>query len=98
VFIMNGAVDKSKSVGIILGYRRSKANQYTNQVLIKVLESPSGIAGFIGASVVARDVHGNVYRGKVIRVHSRKKSVVVVRFRRNIPGQLIRSFVEIKKR
>jgi len=81
--------------GVIVGYRRSRARQYNNQVLVKLFVPPAEAHGFIGARVVARDPHGNVYRGRIVKVHSRSRAVVRVFFEPNIPGQLIGSVVEV---
>ena len=81
--------------GVIVGYRRSKARQYNNQVLVKLFVPPSEAHGFIGARVIARDRHGNVYRGRIVKVHSKSKAVVRVFFDPNIPGQMIGSVVEV---
>lgn len=83
--------------GVILGYRRSKAMQYPNQVLIKVFTTPIEVHQFIGTKVVARDLYGNVYKGKILKIHSARNSVVLARFKPNIPGQLIGATVEIFK-
>ena len=84
--------------GVIVGYRRGKAVQYNNQVLVKIFADPSVINTLIGSEIRAEDLYGNIYRGKVIKVHSRRNSVVIARFKPNIPGQLIGQRVEIIKR
>ena len=84
--------------GVIVGYRRSRARQYNNQVLVKVFVPPKDVHSLIGSRVVARDPHGNVYRGRIVKVHSRSGSVVRVFFRPNIPGQMIGSVVEVLPR
>jgi large subunit ribosomal protein L35Ae len=87
----------TKFVGVIKSYRRSGARQYNEQVLVQVFTDPKLVGSLVGAKVIARDKYGNVYRGKVIKVHSFKNCVVVVRFKPNIPGQLLSSRVEILK-
>ncbi len=81
--------------GIILGYRRSKARQYNNQVIVKVLVDPKNVGSLVGAKIIANDRYGNVYRGKIVRVHSFRNCTVIAVFRPNIPGQLIGSIVSI---
>jgi len=81
--------------GVIAGYRLGAGRQYNNQVLIKVFTDPKSVHRLVGARVIVGDRFGNVYRGKVVRVHSSKNCVVVARFRPNIPGQLIGSLVDI---
>jgi large subunit ribosomal protein L35Ae len=85
----------SKFVGVVKGYRRGGARQYNNQVLVQVFTDSKAVGGLVGAKVIARDAHGNVYRGRVVKVHSFKNCIVVARFKPNIPGQLIGSHVEI---
>lgn len=77
--------------GILVSYRRSRARQYNNQVLLKLVSSGLGkVDNLIGCKVLIRDSKGNEYRGKVIGVHGKGvNGVVLVRFRRNIPGQLL---------
>ena len=89
--------ERSEAVvkGVIVGYRRGSAKQYNNQVLIQLFVNPKELHSFIGAKVVASDRYGNVYRGKVVRVHSEGKCIVVARFEPNIPGQLIGSLVDV---
>jgi len=82
-------------VGVIRGYRRGPNDQYPNQALIRVFTDPESLGGLVGARVIARDSHGNVYRGRVLKVLSLKNTTVVARFKPNIPGQLIGSYVEI---
>ncbi|NPA96185.1 MAG: 50S ribosomal protein L35ae [Crenarchaeota archaeon] len=89
--------ERSEAVarGIIVGYRRGSARQYNNQVLIQLFVDPKQVHSFVGSKVVAADRHGNVYRGRIVRVHSESKCVVVARFEPNIPGQLIGSLVDV---
>jgi len=81
--------------GVIRGYRRGPNAQYCNQLLIRVFADPKDLGKLIGAKVVTRDSHGNTYRGRIIRVHSFRNSVVVAKFKPNVPGQLIGHYVEI---
>lgn len=84
-----------KARGVITGYRRGGARQYNNQVLIKVLIDRKRIGSLIGSKILARDRYGNVYRGSVLKIHSYRNSIVVAKFRPNIPGQLLGAPVEI---
>jgi len=87
----------TKINGVILGYRKGNNTQYNNEVYVKVFMDPKSVYGLIGSKVVIRDNHGNVYKGKVVKIHSHKNSIVIVRFDPGIPGQLIRSLVDIIK-
>ncbi|HIP56741.1 MAG TPA: 50S ribosomal protein L35ae [Ignisphaera aggregans] len=81
--------------GVIMGYRRGSNTQYNNQVLVKVFIEPKLVGTLVGAKVIASDRYGNVYRGKIIRIHSFNKSIAVVVFKPNIPGQMIGQLVTI---
>ncbi|MEM0371573.1 MAG: 50S ribosomal protein L35ae [Ignisphaera sp.] len=83
--------------GIIIGYRKSRARQYCNQVLVKLFTDPKNVARFIGADVVVKDFYNNIYRGRVVRVHSYRNCVVIARFKPNIPGQAIGLYVDLFK-
>lgn len=87
--------DVPRIKGVILGYRRSKAVQYNDQVLVKLFAEPTMIASMVGAKVLAKDMHNNVYRGKIIRIHSQRNSVAIAKFKPNIPGQLIGHPIEV---
>lgn len=84
-----------KARGAILSYRRGGARQYNSQVLIKVFIERKNIGSLVGSKVIARDRYGNIYRGKVLKVHSYRNSIAIVKFKPNIPGQLLGSLVEI---
>lgn len=87
----------NKINGVILGYRRGSNIQYNNQVYVKVFVDPEIVHTLVGSKVVAKDVYGNVYKGKVVKVHGRNNSIIIVWFNPNIPGQLIGSLVDIVK-
>jgi len=72
-----------------MNYRRSKARQYNNQVLIKILTPVENLGALVGAKVIAKDKHGNSYKGKIIKVHSWRNQVVRAVFNPNIPGQVL---------
>ena len=81
--------------GAIIGYRRGSARQYNNQVLVKVFVDPKRVGSLVGAKVIASDRYGNVYRGRIVKIHSFSKSIAVVVFKPNIPGQMIGHLVSI---
>lgn len=81
--------------GVILGYKKSRAVQYNNKVLVKLFVEPTIVATTIGRKVVIKDRYNNIYRGRIVRVHSQRNSVVVVKFKPNIPGQLIGQTVDV---
>ncbi|MEM0026167.1 MAG: 50S ribosomal protein L35ae [Zestosphaera sp.] len=94
---MSSKVRMLLGTGVVLGYRFSNREQNPNQVFIKILstilKSPHNL---VGAKVLVKDRHGNVYHGRVIRVHgSGKNKVVIARFNNNLPGQVIGSSVDI---
>lgn len=76
--------------GVVVNYKAGNVRQYNKYLLIKVLDSkyPS-IDALIGCKVLIRDSNGNEYRGKIVKVHSRRNNLVVARMRRGIPGQLL---------
>ncbi len=78
-----------------MGYRRGAGRQYNSQVLVKVFVEPKRVGTLVGAKVIASDRYGNVYRGKIVKIHSFSKSVAIVVFRPNIPGQMIGHIVTI---
>ena len=85
--------------GIIMGYRRGPNTQYTSQVLVKLLiDDPRKAGVFLAGRAVYRDPKGNVYKGRVLRLHGRRNGIVVVRFEPNIPGQAIGGLVEVFKK
>lgn len=83
--------------GVVVGYRRGTNTQYTNQVLIRVVDTVmKRVDNLIGARVLVKDQWGNPYVGKVVRVHARgRNGVVIARFNRNVPGQVIGEPVQI---
>lgn len=94
---MSSRVPIEFGVGVLVGYRVGSRGQNCNQVFVKVLttilKKPHNL---VGAKVVAKDVRGSVYLGRVIRVHgSGKNRTLIVRFNKNIPGQLLGTRVSI---
>ncbi|MCS7112309.1 MAG: 50S ribosomal protein L35ae [Ignisphaera sp.] len=86
-----------KAVGAIVSYRRGGARQYNDHVIVKVFIGREGVGSLVGARAIATDDCGNMYRGRVLKVHSYRNSTVVVKFRPNIPGQLLGASVEFLK-
>jgi len=83
--------------GRILGYLRGHNTQYTNYVLIHLENVDNEYADrFVNRKVKAVDSYGNVYLGKLLRRHSRRKPVFIAKFKPNIPGQLIGSIVVVE--
>lgn len=83
--------------GVAVSYRVGSGGQNTSQVLVKVvstiLKRPHNL---VGARAVIKSSDRRTYSGKVLKVHgSGRNRVVVVRFNRNIPGQLLGSRVSI---
>lgn len=83
--------------GVVMGYRRGMNTQYTNQVLVRVVDTVmKRVDGLIGAKVLVKDQWGNTYVGKVVRVHARgRNNIVIAKFKRNVPGQVIGEPVQI---
>ncbi len=74
--------------GTILGYMRGWNTQYTSYVLVR-LETRDKPDKYIGHRVIAIDQYGNRYIGKILKRHSWKHPVFIVKFKPNIPGSLI---------
>ena len=76
--------------GLVIGYRRGSNTQYEGQVLIRVdgVRDKGAAGRLVGWRVLYRDRHGNVYRGRIVRVHG-GKGVVIAVFKPNLPGQAI---------
>jgi len=74
--------------GLIVGYRLGSNTQYENQVLLRIdgVSDAKNASRYIGWRVIYRDGRGNVYRGKIVRVHG-GKGVVIAVFKPNLPGQ-----------
>ncbi len=83
--------------GIVVGYRRGMNTQYTNQVLVRVIDTVmKRVDSLVGAKVLVKDQWGNSYVGKIVKVHAHgRNNVVIVRFNRNVPGQVIGEPVQI---
>ncbi|GAB6147641.1 50S ribosomal protein L35ae [Stetteria hydrogenophila] len=86
---MEAASAKLTAEGVILGYRLGGGRQYTSHVLVKLFVDRKEVGKFIGGIVRFTDRHGNTYKGRILRRHGAKGSVVLVRFKPNIPGQAI---------
>ena len=81
--------------GIILGYRRGNLRQNTRQVYLKVTYSTKALGNLVGCKVIVKDRYGNTYRGKIVKVHSWRNSVVICVFEPRLPGQLIGSVAQV---
>ena len=87
-----------EATGVIMGYRQGGGRQYTQSVLVKLLNvDPKQAGTFVGGIAVYRDRHGNTYKGRVLRLHGRRNAVVEVRFKPHLPGQAIGDLVTVKK-
>ena len=82
--------------GVIIGFRRGPGGVYPQVALVRVLDANSRkeTEKLVGSKVLARDKHGNVYEGVIVRTHG-NNNVVRVRFKPNVPGQMIGEMVEI---
>lgn len=88
----------AKALGVIMGYRRGTNTQYPQQVIVKLLVNDPKEAGtFLAGKAVYKDRHGNVYRGRVLRLHGRRNGLVIVKFKPNLPGQAIGGIVEVER-
>ncbi|MCS7139529.1 MAG: 50S ribosomal protein L35ae [Candidatus Nezhaarchaeota archaeon] len=75
-------------VGRVLSFRLGMNRRYPRELLVKLGESEVDVAKLVGKKVVIEDQHGNKYIGKVLKPHG-GKGVAVVRFRKDLPGQVI---------
>jgi large subunit ribosomal protein L35Ae len=82
--------------GVVIGFKRGPGGVYPQVALVRVIDAAkrSDVEKLVGSRVVARDKYGNVYEGRIVRAHG-NNNVVRVRFRPNIPGQMIGELVEI---
>lgn len=84
--------------GIIESYRRGLKTQRNNQMIIYIPNFQlNEISELIGASVLYRDKHGNIYEGKVKKRHGNGNRVLV-EFKRGLPGTSLGDIVKIKKK
>jgi len=92
-------VKNPTGIGVVVGYRRGSNTQYPRQVLIKVVNSiTKKVDNLVGAKLLVKDIYGNEYHGKIIRVHARgRNNIVIGVFNRNLPGQAIGAEVLIYK-
>ncbi|MEO3992857.1 MAG: 50S ribosomal protein L35ae [Desulfurococcaceae archaeon TW002] len=96
---MSSKIKMLLGTGVILGYRFGNREQNPNQVFIKILstilKNPHNL---VGAKVLVKDNHGNTYHGRIIKVHGNSKNrIVIARFNKNLPGQVIGSRTDIFK-
>jgi len=86
-----------KSIKVfILGFRRGPKSQYPNQVILRIdnVVNYKDASKYIGYRVVYKDSNGNIYKGKIVRLHGRKGLVRAV-FKPNLPGQAIGGVAEL---
>jgi len=74
--------------GRVMNFRLGLKRRYPKELLVKLGESEADVAKLVGRKVVLEDAHGNRYVGKVLKPHGRS-GVAVVRFRRDLPGDVI---------
>ncbi len=86
----------ARAEGVILGYRLGGGRQYTSQVLVKLYVEPKEVGRFVGGLARYIDSHNNVYVGRVLRRHGARGTVVIVRFKPNLPGQAITGRVVVE--
>ena len=86
-----------EAIGVIMGYRRGGGRQYNQHVIIKILGVGTKELGkYIGGLVEYKDRYGNIYRGRILRMHGRKNALVIARFKPNLPGQALSDIVKVK--
>ena len=79
----------------ILGFRRGRHNQHTNQFLLEVdgLDKEKAI-NVVGKKVVWKSPAGKEIVGKVTDIHG-NKGTIRARFNRGLPGQAVGGFAEL---
>lgn len=82
--------------GMILGYRRGRKTQKTNQMIIQVtgVESREKASSLIGKKVKYTTESKKIIGGEVTRVHG-GKGLVIARFDKGLPGQSFNKDIEI---
>ncbi len=80
----------------ILGFRRGRHRQHTNQFLLELEESNSKEKAikFVGKKVVWKSPAGKEIVGKISDIHG-SKGVLRARFNRGLPGQAVGGHVEV---
>ncbi|MBQ03732.1 50S ribosomal protein L35ae [Candidatus Bathyarchaeota archaeon] len=82
--------------GLILSYRRGEHAQYTNQCLMRVIDSGQSDANrMVGLRVGWPLSEPKIY-GKIVGTHG-KKGVLRVKFKKGLPGQALGTHVKIVK-
>ena len=76
--------------GSVISFRRSRSRQYNNQLLIYVpgINSRAKASQLIGKKVVIKISEKVTRIGKIVRPHG-NKGIVVARFKRGLPGQVL---------
>ncbi|GBF08341.1 50S ribosomal protein L35Ae [Aeropyrum pernix] len=88
----------ARARGVVLGYRRGTNTQYPQHALVKLLlDDPRKAGLYVSGVAFYRDRYGNVYKGRVLRLHGRRGGVVVVKFNPPLPGQATGGVVEVVK-
>ncbi|MEM0027082.1 MAG: 50S ribosomal protein L35ae [Ignisphaera sp.] len=87
-----------KVFGIIKGFRRGGGRQYNDHVLVQLLADVKTVGSLVGAKIRVVDKYGNIYNGRIVKIHSFRNSVAIAKFSRNLPGQAIGALTEIVKR
>lgn len=85
-------------IGIVHNYRRGRHTQYTNQIIIKIngVDNKEDAKKFLGYNVIwiSPGKRRRIFIGKITRVHG-NKGKVIARFRKGLPGQIIKDVVLI---
>ncbi|HDD63805.1 MAG: 50S ribosomal protein L35ae [Thermoprotei archaeon] len=83
--------------GRIVGFRMTSDGYRNVQAIIEIegVTSRGRAAVYLGRKVIWRHPRtGTEIRGKIVRLHG-KKGRVIAKFRRGLPGQALKSFVDI---
>ncbi|MEB3780494.1 MAG: 50S ribosomal protein L35ae [Desulfurococcales archaeon] len=83
--------------GIIVGYARGGGRLYTGRVIVRLNADEKTTAKMVGGKVYYIDGKGNRYIGRILKIHGKRGSSVIVRFKKNIPGQAFGSTVKAVK-
>jgi len=83
--------------GVIINYRGSHKTQYSNQMIIKIIDvdDKEKASSLSGKKVTWTSPAGKEITGKVTKVHG-SKGAVRVKFEKGLPGQAIGSRVKIE--
>lgn len=86
----------SEQLGTILSYRRGRHTQNVNQVLVSIegVEDKEKAKGFIGKKLLWKTPSDKEMKGEITALHG-NKGVLRAKFERNLPGQALKSRVQI---